>query len=244
MIVLKIVGFILGGIIALFLLCILFFFLLSLFVSSKKDYDSPSPFYRALLNGATNFCLAFLGVKVHVSGLEKLPDDKNILFVGNHVSNYDPIVSWKVLKKWQPVFISKPSNFKIPIFGKFIRRCCFMPIDRQNARNAIKTINRSAQLLGKGEVSVFVYPEGTRNKKREQTLLPFHNGVFKIAQKAEAPIAVISVVGAETVHKRVVLRRTHVYVEVLSVLSYESIKDKSTDIIGEQVRELLETKLA
>ncbi len=73
--------------------------------------------------------------------------------------------------------------------------CCFLPIDRENPRKAIPTINRAAKLLKEQEVSVGIYPEGTRGK--DCRLLPFHNGVFKIAQKAEAPIAVLSITGTE-----------------------------------------------
>lgn len=50
------------------------------------------------------------------------------------------------------------------------------------------TVQKAADLLTSDTVNVAIYPEGTRSKNC--TLLPFHNGVFKIAQKAEVPIAV------------------------------------------------------
>lgn len=74
-----------------------------------------------------------------------------------------------------------------------------MAIDRENPRNAIKTIEKAAQLIEKKEVSIAVYPEGTCGK--ECVPLPFHNGVFKIAQKASVPIVVAAVQRTEQIHR-------------------------------------------
>jgi 1-acyl-sn-glycerol-3-phosphate acyltransferase len=172
-----------------------------------------------------------------VTGEELLPTDRRILYVGNHVSNYDPIITWHVFPKAKLSFISKASNFKIPWFGRFIRRCCFMDIDRENPRNAIVTINRAAELLKNQEVSIGVYPEGTRSKSAE--LLPFHNGVFKIAQKANVDIAVVSLIGTEKIHKNFPLRRTDIYVDVLEIIPASEIKGVKTEIIGGRVEALL-----
>ena len=174
----------------------------------------------------------------YVSGIEKIPKDTKVLFVSNHRSNFDPIITWYILKKWKIAFVSKPSNFKIPFFGRIIRKCCFMPIDRENPRNAIITINKAAKLLKKQEVSIGIYPEGTRSKNGQ--LLPFHNGVFKIAQKAEAAIVVLCVTGTEKISKGTPFRRTDVYLDVLEVFSAQGIKETKTEMIGTAVRRLME----
>ena len=95
----------------------------------------------------------------------------------------------------------------------------------------------AGKLLQKGEVSVGVYPEGTRSK--ECRLLPFHNGVFKIAQRAEAPIVIVAISGTEKVSKNYPLHKTDVYVDVLDVLSAEWVKTAQTDDIGELVKDKL-----
>lgn len=182
--------------------------------------------------------MKLLRIRVHVSGIEKIPKNTKVLFVSNHRSNFDPIITWYILKKWKIAFVSKPSNFKIPFFGRIIRKCCFMPIDRENPRNAIVTINKAAKLLKKQEVSIGIYPEGTRSKNGQ--LLPFHNGVFKIAQKAEAAIVVLCVTGTEKISKRTPFRRTDVYLDVLEVFSAQGIKETKTEMIGTAVRRLLE----
>lgn len=225
--------YVLLGAVALY---ILFLAACSLAVNPKKEYEEHSSFYRALLNGVTVIALWIMRVRVHVSGVQKLPADTRVLFVSNHRSNFDPIVTWHALKKWNIAFISKAGNFKIPIFGRLIRRCCFMVIDRENPRNAIKTIQKAARIIDKGEASVGVYPEGTRNRTLEQELLPFHNGVFKVAQKAGAPIAVLTVCGTEKIHKNYPLRASHVYVDVVDVIPAERAAQMRTEVIGQEVR--------
>lgn len=229
--------YIVGSIIAVIAVLLLFLTVCVLFVSPQKTYDKDSSFYRFLVNIAASIGCWGGRLRLHVTGKEMLPTDKRILFVGNHVSNFDPVITLKVFRKSKLAFISKESNFKLPWFGRFIRRCCFMAIDRENPRNAIVTINRAAELLRMQEVSVGVYPEGTRSKSAE--LLPFHNGVFKIAQKANADIAVVSLIGTEKIHKNFPWHRTDIYVDVLGIIPADEIKGVKTEIIGSRVEALL-----
>lgn len=230
------------ALLALLLIYLLFIGLCCLFVDPEKEYGKNSPFYRFLLDSATAMAMKLLRIRIHVNGVEKIPKDAKVLFVGNHRSNFDPIVTWYALKKWKIAFVSKPSNFQIPFFGRIIRKCCFMPIDRENPRKAIVTINKAAKLLKKQEVSIGIYPEGTRSKNCE--LLPFHNGVFKIAQKAQCPVVVVAVRGTEQIHRRTPLHRTDVYLDVLEVLPEDWVKLTKTDIIGSRVSQLLEEYLS
>lgn len=238
MIILKILGLFL----AVLVLYAVFLFVCSLCINPKREYEKHSRFYRTLLNGATAMAMKMMRIRIYTSGIETIPQDtKNLLFVSNHRSNFDPIITWHVLKKWQIAFVSKQSNFKVPIFGRFIRKCCFMAIDRENPRNAIKTIHKAASLLQKGEVSVGIYPEGTRSKSCE--LLPFHNGVFKIAQKADAPIVVMSISGTEQIYKRYPFRHTDIYFDVLEVIPAKTVKESKTDVLGEHIRESIGRQL-
>jgi 1-acyl-sn-glycerol-3-phosphate acyltransferase len=136
-------------------------------------------------------------------------------------------------------FVSKPENFKVPFFGNMIRKCCFLPIDRENPRNAVKTVDKAANLIKADEVSVGIYPEGTRNKSYVG-LLPFHNSVFKIAHKANnAPIVIVGVSGTEKIHKNTPWKRTHVYLEVMRTLSTEEVQAMRTNEIGKITEENL-----
>jgi len=233
--------YIFAALLGLRLLFVLLLGICALFVNPKREYEKNNRFYRFILDSATAAAMKLLRIRVHISGIEKIPKDEKVLFVSNHRSNFDPIVTWYALKKWKIAFVSKPENFKVPFFGRIIRKCCFLPIDRENPRKAIVTINKAAKLLKEQEVSIGIYPEGTRSKSCQ--LLPFHNGVFKIAQKAHSPIVVLSICGTEEIAKQTPFTPTDVYLDVLEVFPGENIKEMKTEIIGMMVRHLIATNI-
>lgn len=208
---------------------------------TKKEYTKDSGLYRCLMYFATWICMTVGRVKLHTEGFEKLPKDTKFLLVGNHRSNFDPIVTWQVMKKEKLAFISKEENFHKFLFGRIIRRCCFLAIDREDPRKAIETLKKSADLIRRSEVSVGVYPEGTRNKGTG--LLPFHNGVFKIAQMANSPLVVVFAENTDKIYKNYFFHRTDVYIKVLKVYSPEEIKKMRSGEIGEEVRKMMEAEI-
>lgn len=235
--VVRIILYVLGAVAAALLVYIMFLAVCSLFVAEGADYDDNSRFYRHLLYGATGAALWLLRIKVQVTGTERIPEGQKPFFVGNHLSNFDPIIEWQILRAWELAFISKEANFHVPIFGRFIRKCCFMSIDRDDPGKALDTINRAVRLLKKGEVSVGVYPEGTRN--RDGGLLPFHTGVFRIAQKADAPIVVMRIRGTENIHRNVFRRRSEVRLDITDVIPADEVKRMKKNEISERVRKAL-----
>ena len=115
-----------------------------------------------------------------------------------------------------------------------LRRCCFLPIDRENARNALTTINAAADLIRAHECSFAIYPEGTRSKSGK--LLPWHAGSLKIAQKANVPIVVATIEGTERIAHNVPWRRTHVYLSIREVIPAETVKATKTNALTEGIR--------
>lgn len=237
----MVILYILAGAVGAFALYLLILFVCALVVDPEKNYEKNSRFYRFLLNSATAAAIKIMRIRVHVTGREKLPECEKLLFVGNHISNFDPIVTWYAFRDRQISFISKPENFKIPLFGRIIRKCCFLPIDREDPRKAIHTINQAAKLLKTREVSIGVYPEGTRSKTGQ--MLPFHNGVFKVAQKADAAVAVVCVCNTNQIHRNFPWRRTDVYLDVLEVIPAANVKAAGTQMLSVATEHLLKQHL-
>ena len=224
------------GLAGLLLAYILLLIISAMLVDMERDYEQESKFYRFLLNSAT-FCAAkLIRIKLHVTGKELLPDGR-FLLVANHRSKFDPILTWLIFGDRQLAFISKPENFKVPVFGRLIHRLCYMPIDRENPRNAVKTINRAVDLMNRDVASIGVYPEGTRNYG--EGLLPFHNAMFKIAQKAQVPIVIVTMRGTYEIQKNYPLHRSHVYLDVARVLKADEIKGMKTAAIGDLARAIM-----
>ena len=232
---------ILWAVLAVVVIYLLIWLISPLFISKKvMTYDRNSKFYRWLLNSSTGIAMKILRIKIHTTGFDQIPSGR-FLLVCNHRSNFDPIISWYAFRKYDPAFISKPENFNYFIYGRVIRKCCFLPIDRTNPRNSMKTILDAVDLIKRDEVSIVVYPEGTRSKKYK--LLKFHAGVFKIAQKANVPIVVATIRGAEDVKDRYPWRRTHVYIDVLDVFDRDKVKSSTTDDLSHEARQLMLEKL-
>ncbi len=236
LLLLKIVLIVIGGIVGFVLFCVILGFLLGLFTGRKKEYDTDSGFYRFVLNSMTGLVLFFTRAKIKVKGLS-LPEKGRFLIVGNHRSNWDPIIAWYKFRKHRISYVSKPSNFKVPCYGRVVRRCCFLPIDRGSARNSVKTFDRCAELIKNDVVSFGIYPEGTRSKTLK--LLRFHNGVFKIAQKAHVPIVVVCTVGTENIKNNFPWKRTKVILDVLEIIPADRVAEMTTAEIGAEVRQKL-----
>ncbi len=225
------------GIVGIIVLDLLFAFILSLTVRAE-EYDKQNKLFLFVYILHVKIAMFFSNLKITLKNGDKVDRLKeNYLFVGNHRSNYDPFIVNLKLNKGL-AFISKPENLKIPVFGKMAKRCCCMAIDRENPKNAIKTLNRAATLIKSGEVSVGVYPEGKRSKSEE--MLEFHDGVFKIAQKAQCPIVVGHISGTEKVHKRAPFLRTHITLDIVEVIMPEEFNGLSSHEISDRVRQKLE----
>lgn len=224
---------------------ILYFILMaavSLFVNNSRPVAKQSPICRAFCVSFGELMTCYCGIRAHISGTDKLPKSGRFVFVCNHLSGFDPLFVMDKLRKFNISFIAKPSLMKIPVAGKIAYGAGFLPIDRENDRNALKSIVQATDYLKRGLCSVGIYPEGTRSRSGE--LLPFHAGSFKIAQKANVPLAVACVRGTENVKKNLFHRRTDVFLDILELIPAENVRAMSTKELAQYSRELIERRTA
>lgn len=201
----------------------------------------PSPrrqhFSHRVVEVTLAWLMILLGYWITADDRDKLPDVP-FLLVGNHRSAFDPLCTEAALTGKNIAFVAKPGVFKIPVIGEILRRLCFMPIDRENARNAVTTIKRAAELIKSVGLSVGIYPEGTRSRTDE--MLPFHAGSFKIAKMADCPVAVVAI----RYEKRKCLpwgKRVHI--RVVSVLDAETVAQHSTNELAEMAQTAIQKEL-
>ncbi|MCK9472014.1 MAG: 1-acyl-sn-glycerol-3-phosphate acyltransferase, partial [Bacilli bacterium] len=175
-------------------------------------------------------------VKVIVQNFDLLPKDGKFLFISNHQSLQDPIAILGVFRKYKISYIMKDSLMKIPFVGSWLEAGGFLPIDRKNDRNALKTIIKAGKRLEAG-YPIAVFPEGTRSGSK--TIGEFKNGIFKIAQKAEAPVVVCLVENFYSIRKRFPLKCTKVLIRVCEVIPNHEFRDIHTNEIGNRCRNIL-----
>ncbi|MBR6521186.1 MAG: 1-acyl-sn-glycerol-3-phosphate acyltransferase [Oscillospiraceae bacterium] len=226
-----------GFFVAWFLLYVLFLFVVSLFTDPNKEYDTRSKFHHTSIITIVGIILAFYRVKVAVKGAELIPTDSRWLLVGNHRSMFDPIATLWALRKHDLSFVAKPSIFKIPIAKQFLARDFFLAVDRENNREALKTILKSADFIKRDITSMGIYPEGTRSK--DGNMLPFRSGAFKIAQRAKVPVVVTTIDNTDIVMKRFPWRSTTVTLTVHTVFDAETVASLSTNELSDNARNIM-----
>lgn len=226
--------FFLGSFVALLVLFLLVVLVSCLFVDPKKLLEKPSGYFRFLLNEFCRMALALAGVHVNVTGLEKIPRNGRFLLVCNHRFALDPILFYAVMPWAELAFLSKKENFSIFVVAQFMRMILCLPVDRDNDRESLKSIIKAIQFLRDDKASIAVFPEGKTNKT-DQPLLEFRCGVFKIAQKANVPIVVCSLVNSRAIMKNMFRKHTEVWLDVVDVLPPQALAGLSTIEIGEQL---------
>lgn len=235
------VGFI-GALLVIAGLLVLIVWLISQCVDFEKVQEDDSKFHRWLINVIATTAIPLLLVRPHTEGLEKIPKEGRFLLVSNHLDYMDPVTLVAFFKKSQLAFISKRENKKLFVVGKLMHKILCQPINRENDREALKTILRCVQILKEDKASIAVFPEGYISKERK--LHTFRHGVFKIALKAKVPIVVCTLRNTHHIfHNAARLRPTHVHLHLLDVIPYEQIADKTTVEIGNRIYEMMAADL-
>ena len=228
------------GLVLLFLLVLV---VSCLFVDPKKLVEKPSPYFRFLLNQFSRLAFDLGGVRVHVTGLEKVPRKGRFLLISNHLFAFDPIVFYYAMPWAELAFISKTENFSLYIVAQVMRKILCLPLDRNNDREALKAILKAIQFIKEDKASIAVLPEGGTSKSG--LLHPFRNGAFKIAQKANVPIVVCALSNTKAILKNMFRRRTDVHLDVLDVIPAETVASLKTTVeIGDYAHKILSEGLA
>lgn len=141
-------------------------------------------------------CVAFIsGVKLTVIGEENVPKDEPVLYIGNHRSFFDVVVTYARCPGLTG-YIAKDGVNKVPIFRIWMKRLHCIFLKRDDMKEGLKVILKAIEYVKSG-ISICIFPEGTRNKDRDNptSLLPFKEGSFKIAIKTGCKIVPMALIG-------------------------------------------------
>jgi 1-acyl-sn-glycerol-3-phosphate acyltransferase len=183
-----------------------------------------------------------LNVGIKVQGKELIPKKGRFLLVCNHLHEADPIVLLWTFRKSQLAFISKRENDSRFLIGPFLRALLCQPINRENDREALKTILKCIQLIKEDTVSIAVFPEGYTSMDR--LLHPFRSGVFKIAQKADVPIVVCTLRNTYDIYHNIKHGKgMEVEVHITGVIPAEDLKGRTAVDVANQAHEMMANDL-
>jgi len=159
-------------------------------------FDPTGRLYHGHARLWSRTSLWMAGVRLVAAGQELVPRDQPVIYMSNHQGNFDIHALFRAIP-YRFSWIAKEELFSVPIFGYSMRRAGYVPLDRSDGRQALKSMERAAALIRQGR-SVVIFPEGTRTS--DGNLLPFKKGGFLLAGKAGVPIVPVTISGSRQVN--------------------------------------------
>ena len=171
-----------GGFLILSIPLLLIEWVIGKFSPRAKDISS-----LRIVQGVFRLCLFITGIKLTVIGEENVPRNQAVLYIGNHRSFFDILVTYTRCRDITG-YVAKKELLKIPLlnFWMMYLHCLFL--DRHDIKEGLKTILKGIAEIKNG-VSICIFPEGTRSESESEVdMLPFLEGSFKLATKTNCPI--------------------------------------------------------
>lgn len=190
---------------------------------------------------AFKVCLFFAGTKIESSGVENIPEDTPILFVGNHNGFFDILVAYTVIPT--PFgFVSKKEVRKVPFLNLWMHFINCLWMDRSDMKKSLKTILEGVERMKNG-TSFFIFPEGTRSQ--DGKLLPFKEGALKMAEKAHCPIVPVAMTGTadafENQFPRV--KKAHVTIQIGKPIYIDQLEKEQKKFLGAYTQKIIQDML-
>ena len=213
------------------------------FAVSKAKPPRPfeAKFYRFILKWSLPLIVWVARVKIKLYGMDPddVPNDRRMLFVCNHQFDLDPVILLSVFPNHDIGFIGKKDIIKkLPLIAKAMQKLYGLFIDRENDREAAKTIIEAIRTLKEQKASIGLFPEGYTSKTCE--LLPFRHGSFKIALKAKVPIVVCAINNTRVLPKNIARKKTVIDFNIIDVIYPHQYEGMNTTELGDMIHEKME----
>ena len=225
---------VIGIVVVLFLLFSLILqpimLLIGLFSKKAKDY-----LCLKIVGNAFKWCIALAGTKQTIIGEENVPKDEAVMYVLNHRSIFDIVLTYPRMPR-PTGFVAKKE------LGKYLTLTWWMMLlhcellDRSDLRKGMQSMNTCAERVKKG-ISIAIFPEGTRNKT-EEPLLEFHKGSFKIAEKSGCKIVPVVLNNTNAIFEDHLpaIHKKHVVIEYLPPIDVAALDREERKNLPEMVR--------
>ena len=193
----------------------------------------------AIVNFGFRLILKIAGTRMIIRGEENVPTDTAVLYVANHRSFFDILVTY--IRVPRPTgYVSKLEMKKFPLLSNWMQNLHCLFLDRKNIKEGLKTILTGIEKAKSG-ISICIFPEGTRNKENTG-VLPFHEGSFKIAEKAKVPIVPITLVNTADIFEDHFpkVKKTTIIIEYGEPIYLDKLEKEQRKFVGAYVRGIIE----
>ena len=138
------------------------------------------------------------GIDVVIVGQENILLDRPQIFVSNHQGYFDIFT----LSGYLPVqirWVAKASLFKVPFMGGAMSASGYIPVNRDNRKQAYEAFNKTLEKIKAG-CSIIIFPEGTRSE--DGKVGPFKKGSNLIASRAKCPMVPVTIICSGDIIKK------------------------------------------
>ena len=134
---------------------------------------------------------------------------------------------------------------RYPLLVNWMENVHCLFLDRQNLKEGLKTILEGIAKVKEG-ISIWIFPEGTRNRGEEGSILPFKDGAFKIATKSGCAIVPVSLNNTAAIFENHVpaVKKTHVVVEYGAPIYPAQLDKEAKRHIGDRVETIIRETVA
>ncbi|AIR63913.1 1-acylglycerol-3-phosphate O-acyltransferase [Enterobacter sp. Ap-916] len=223
-----------------FIIVVIYCILVCIFGSIYCLFSPRNPRHVATFGHLFGRLAPVFGLKVETrlpAGAENHP---TAIYIGNHQNNYDMVTASSIVQP-PTVTVGKKSLVWIPFFGQLYWLTGNLLIDRDNRAKAHGTISQVVEQIRKRNVSIWMFPEGTRSRGRG--LLPFKTGAFHAAIAAGVPIIPVCV---SNTSNKIKLNRWNnglVIVEMLPPIDTSAYGKDQVRKLATDCRELMMAKI-
>lgn len=227
-----------GTFLGLLILAALFLLIACLIVDKDKPQEKDSKFYRVMAKLYIELVVTLVNLKIETKGLELLPKEGRFLMVCNHIHDLDSGILLHCFPDSQLSFIAKREVKEMFLVGSVLHRLRCQLINRESVREASKTILQCIHMIKEDEASIMVFPEGYVSL--DGKLRHFRSGALKIAQKANVPVVVCTLLGTKEVLPNLLrLKSSTVKMHLVGVVPARQVKEMTTVDLAEQIYEMM-----
>lgn len=194
---------------------------------------------QAMVKWAFRGCSILAGVSLEVIGREHIPQEGAVLYVGNHSSYFDIVLTYLCFP--HPTgYVAKAEMSKLPLLSIWMKNIHCLFLDRNNIKEGMKAILKGIEELKSG-ISICIFPEGTRNTSPD-IILPFREGSFRMAEKAKCPIIPVSINNSSAVWEAHLpaMKKAHVIIEFGAPIHLEELSREERKFLGAHTRKTIQ----
>ena len=194
-----------------------------------------------IVQGAFKIILFLSGCKLKVTGEEYVPKDEAVLYIGNHRSFFDVVITYARCPGLTG-YLAKKELEKIPFLSTWMRYLYCLFLDRKDIKQGLKTILTAIDHVKQG-ISIFIFPEGTRSTGADQAeLLPFHEGSFKVATKTDCLIVPVAITNTSQILEDhfPFIKSTQVTLEYGKPFRPSELSKEDRKVIGSYTRDIIQ----